>query len=102
MNTAEQLAILTERLSTHMTATNAALAEDREEKKRAAEERHEMLQGLHELRATMAEVKPVTDMVQSLRGRLAGAMIVVGFIGTVAWGGVLFWKEQFIALFGGN
>jgi hypothetical protein len=99
MNTPEQLAILTERLSNHMDATEAYIAEDRMEKKLAAAERHEMLEGLKELRAIVSYMKPVTDMVQGWRAKMAGAIIVLGFLGTLIMGGIAFWKEQLISFF---
>jgi hypothetical protein len=102
MNTPEQLAILTERLSNHMDATEAYIAEDRGEKKIAAAERHEMLEGLKELRSIVSYMKPVTDMVQSARAKLAGAVIILGFLGTIIMGGIAFWKEQIINFFWGT
>lgn len=49
----------------------------------------------------MAEVKPVTDMVTSVRSRLIGMMILLGVLGTIVWAGMLFFKEKLISLLGG-
>jgi hypothetical protein len=102
MNTATELATLTERLSNHMDNTDAYIAEDRMEKKLAAAERHEMLEGLKQLRAIVNDMKPVTDMVQTWQARWAGALVILGFIGTLILGGIAFWKEQLINFFWGQ
>lgn len=60
----------------------------------------DLKQGQRELAADMAEVKPVTDMVTSLRARIFGAMVVLGIIGAVAWAGVLFFKDAIIRFLG--
>jgi len=41
----------------------------------------------------MAEVKPVTDMVSAVRNKMAGALIVLGFIGAVFTSALLYFKE---------
>jgi hypothetical protein len=103
MNTAEQLAVLTERLNNHIDQTEAHMKEDREERQIAGAERHEMLAGLKELRRTVVEIKPVTDMVVGVKAKLVGASILLGFLGTVIIGGLALWKEHLSAFFvGGN
>ncbi|MDZ7905692.1 MAG: hypothetical protein U5N55_07925 [Cypionkella sp.] len=94
MNTAEQLAALTERLSNHIDVTEKALQADRAERQLAAAERQAILSRVNELHRDMQDVKPVTDMVSSLRAKVSGGIIVLGFIGAVAWTGILFFKEQ--------
>lgn len=61
----------------------------------------ELRNGQKQLAADMSEVKPVTDMVTSLRARLVGAGIVLGIIGAVTWAGLQFFKETIIGLLGG-
>ena len=101
MTTAIQLAALTERLSNHIDATERAIAEDRRERVLAAEERHAIIAKLEALHRDMQAVKPVTDMVTSLRAKITGGVIVLGFIGTVAWGGVILFKDQLLRWMGG-
>jgi len=102
MTTATELAALTERLSNHIDATEKAMEEDRRERLMAAAERQAILSRLNDLHRDMQEVKPVTDMVSSLRSKVIGGMMVLGFIGTVAWGGILFFKEQLVRLLSGS
>jgi hypothetical protein len=102
MSTAVQLAALTERLSNHIDATERAQAEDKRERMLAAEERRAILARLEALHHDMQEVKPVTDMVSSLRAKVSGGLIVLGFIGAVAWTAVLFFKESLLRFFLGD
>ncbi len=101
MTTAIQLAALTERLSNHIDATEKAMAEDRRERQLAAAERQAIIAKLETLHRDMQDVKPVTDMVTSLRAKITGGIIVLGFIGTVAWGGVVLFKDQLLRWMGG-
>lgn len=100
MSVATELSALTERLSNHIDVTEKAMDEDRRERLLAAAERREILAAVHKLQNDMEEVKPVTDFVKSFRAKLSGAIILLGFLGTIVWGGILFWKEQLINLFG--
>lgn len=75
---------------------------------KAEQDRTEMIQKLFELSETqkqlvvdMEAVKPVTDMVSSLKAKFAGAMVVLGIIGTIIWAGVSFFKEQLLNALGG-
>lgn len=96
MNTATELAALTERLSNHIDNTEKAMAEDRADRAMASAERHLMMSQLKDLHRDMQQVKPVTDMVSSLRAKVAGGMIVLGIIGAAAWTGMLFFKESIL------
>ena len=96
MTTAVQLAALTERLSNHIDTTERAQDEDRRERALAAEERRAILSRLDALHQDMQKVKPVTDMVNSLKSKVSGGLIVLGFIGAVAWTSVLFFKESLL------
>jgi hypothetical protein len=102
MTTAAQLAALTERLTNHIDATEKAMAEDRRERALAAEERRAILNRLESLHHDMQEVKPVTDMVSSLRAKVSGGLIVLGFIGAVAWTAILFFKDALLRFFLGD
>ena len=75
---------------------------------KAEQDRSEMIKQLHELAVVqkqlvddMEAVKPVTDMVSSLKAKLAGAMVVFGFIGTILWAGISFFREQLLNALGG-
>ena len=76
--------------------------------KKAEEDRAEMMRQLYQVSATqkklvddMEEVKPVTDMVQSLRAKATGAMLVLGMIGTVAIAAFSYFKEAIIKVLWG-
>jgi hypothetical protein len=100
MTTATELAALRatfEAFVKAQEAANAAAAEDRKATK-ATVDQIARVQG--QLVAEMSEVKPVTDMVSSLRAKLAGAMIVLGIIGALAWAGIQFFKQQIINMLG--
>jgi cell division septum initiation protein DivIVA len=79
----------------------AARAES--DRKEMLKDQKEMLGQLTALASTqkklvedMAEVKPVTDMVSAVRNKLAGALIVLGFIGAVFTSAFLYFKEVII------
>ena len=99
---AEQLAALT--------ATFEAFAKSQERHNAKAEsDRSTMMEGitsqgraLEKLADDMAEVKPVTDMVTGLHAKFMGAAIILGIVGTIAWAGVLFFKEAIIRLLSGD
>lgn len=99
-STAVELAALTERLANFMDHTEKAMQEDRAERAMAAAERRAILEAVQMLERDMKQVKPVTDFVSGWRARFTGAMIALGFLGTIVWGGLLFWKEHVVAAFG--
>jgi hypothetical protein len=39
------------------------------------------------------KIEPITDLVTSVRSRVTGGVILLGFLGGIAWAGVLFFKE---------
>ena len=45
------------------------------------------------------KIEPVTDLVTSWRGKLAGIMIVMGFIGALATFVILFFKDAIMGVF---
>lgn len=76
----------------------AARAE--QDRKEMLSDQKKMLEQLIAMAATqqklvedMAEVKPVTDMVSAVRNKMAGALIVLGFIGAVFTSALLYFKE---------
>jgi len=102
MTTATELAALTERLSNHIDMTEKAWGEVVRERSLATEERRAILEQLQALHRDMQQVKPVTDMVSSLRSKVTGGLIVLGFLGAVAWTGILFFKDAMLKLILGD
>ena len=96
-------AVLLEHISSRM-------EEDRQERKVAqAETERIRLATSTELTAMRHEqddvmrrldnIEPVTDLVASWRGKLAGIMIVMGFIGALATFIIVFFKDKIMGLF---
>lgn len=98
MSTATELAALTERLNNFIDITEKSQIEDRRERVLAAEERKAILFKVEQLHRDMNEVKPVTDMVDSLKAKITGGLLVLGTIGAVLWSGVLFFREAIVNL----
>lgn len=70
---------------------------------KAEVDRAEMITKLYELSevqnklvADMETVKPVTDMVSSLKAKLTGAAVVLGVIGTLFWTGITYFQEAIV------
>ena len=96
-------AVLLEHISSRM-------EEDRQERKTAqAETERSRLATSAELIAMrhkqndvlrrLDNIEPVTDLVTSWRGKLAGIMIVMGFIGALATFIIVFFKDKIVELF---
>lgn len=98
--TAESLAALTATVNMFMAESRAAAAKGESGQVAMMAAISALTQGQLELASDMADVKPVTDMVTSLRARMFGAMIVLGVIGAVAWAGVQFFKDAIIHFLG--
>lgn len=94
MSTATELAALTERLANHMDYVEKSMDEAHRERQLAAEERRAIMTQLTLLTEDMKKVKPVTEMVDGLKAKITGAVLVLGFIGAVALGIVTYFKEQ--------
>ena len=45
------------------------------------------------------KIEPITDLVTSVRSKVVGGVMVLGVLGGIAWGGVLFFKEIIIGWF---
>lgn len=79
---------------------------ERQETKEYREQVQAELAALHasteQTRRRMDKVEPVADMVTSWRARAAGAVMVLGFIGTLFWIGATWFKDEIKAfIFGG-
>lgn len=98
MNTAAELAALTERLAGHMDYVEKAMAEAHRERQLAAEERRAIMLQLSKLDDDMNKVKPVTDMVSSLKYKITGGLVVLGVIGMVFWSAALYFREQIVKI----
>jgi len=96
-------AVLLEHISSRM-------EEDRQERKTAQAEterirlatsteitamRHEQ----NDVMRRLDNIEPVTDLVASWRGKLAGIMIVMGVIGALATFIIVFFKDKIMGLF---
>ena len=62
----------------------------------------ELQQGHQRIASRLARVEPVADMVSSWRAKFAGAMIVLGFIGTVVISSVVFFKDSILRAIAGG
>jgi len=96
MSTTTELAALSERLANHIDYVEKSMCEAHAERQIATVERQTVLEQVMSLRRDMEEVKPVASMVNSLRAKIAGGLIVLGFIGAVAWTAVLFFKDAIV------
>ena len=104
-----QLAALTERLTNHIEQTEKGQAEDKQERTLAAAERREIILSLGEVkrdvsdvRQDLSEMKPITDMVSSVRARIAGAMLLLGFLGAIVGSFLAYFKAQIALYFWGS
>ena len=96
-------AVLLEHISSRM-------EEDRQERKTAQAETERtrlatsaeltaMRHGQKDVLRRLDNIEPVTDLVTSWRGKLAGIMIVMGFIGALATFIIVFFKDAIMGLF---
>ena len=109
LNTAQELG----RLTAQIEALNSRLDREYAERLRAdaetAEARVSVKDALNSLEQRnketadrLAQIEPVTRMVTGWRAKWVGAMIVLGFLGSVAWAGVLFFKDGIIGFIQGG
>lgn len=95
-----------EDLCARMDRDYAERVDERRDTKEHREYVHHKLHELHvateDTRKRMDKVEPVADMVTSWRARLAGALLVLGVIGTLLWTGVTLFRDEVKAIiFGG-
>ena len=109
LNTAQAIGALTAQIE----AMNARLDREYAERQRAdleaAEARVSVRQSLNDLEqgyktinGRLEQIEPVTKMVTGWQARIVGAMMLLGFIGTIVWTGVLFFKDSLIKIFQGG
>lgn len=91
---------------------NQRLDRDREDRKEvdqeASESREAVRKSLRHLEDGHADIlrrvdkiEPVADMVTGWKARFAGAMLVLGLVGTIAFAGLAFFKDRIIELIWG-
>jgi hypothetical protein len=51
-----------------------------------------------ETRRRMDKVEPVADMVTGWRAKVTGGILVLGFIGGIAWAGITFFRDELKAI----
>jgi len=58
-----------------------------------------MRNGQNDMLRRLNKIEPVTDLVTSLWARVSGALILLGVLGSVAWGGIVFFKDVILEWF---
>jgi len=53
----------------------------------------DIVHGQADMVKRLDKIEPITDLVTSVRSRVTGGVILLGFLGGIAWAGVLFFKE---------
>lgn len=94
-----------EDLCARMDRDYAERTQERKDTKEHREYVHHKLHELHiatdETRKRMDKVEPVADMVTSWRARVAGAVMLCGFVGGIVFAAVPFFKDEVKAIIGG-
>ena len=96
MTAAAEIAALRASFEAFVKAQEAATAEAAQERKATKATVDQIARQQDKLIAEMEEVKPVTDMVSSLRAKVTGGLIVLGVIGAIFWAAVQFFRQQII------
>lgn len=109
LNTAQAIGALTAQIEAMNARLDREYAERKHTDELAAEARLSVRQSLNELehghndiRDRLNQIEPVTKMVTGWQARIVGAMMLLGFLGTVVWTGVLFFKDSIIKIFQGG
>ena len=55
--------------------------------------------GQNDVLRRLSKIEPITDLVTSVRSKVIGGVMVLGVIGGVAWGGIVFFKEIIMGWF---
>jgi hypothetical protein len=94
---------LMERMEHQLADDRAAFALDRDkaELSRAAvsAELADIRHSQTDVHNRLDKIEPVTDLVTSVGSKIMGALILLGFIGSIAWGGMVFFKEVIVGWF---
>ena len=97
-------------LATLVEHMNSRMEEDRQERKAAQAETERtrmitsaeltaMRHGQDDMLRRLDNIEPVTDLVTSVRARITGGLMLLGVLGGVAWGGVVFFKDIIVGWF---
>ena len=106
VSVAAQVAALTAIVELHVSRAE----EDRQERKTAqaatelariavTNDLSKMQNSQDDILRRLDNIEPVTDLVTSWRGKLAGIMIVMGFIGAIVTFGIVFFKDIIVGWF---
>jgi uncharacterized membrane protein len=108
---------MSDSVSSQVAALTAILTrmerQSEEDRKTLAEDRHNADLSRSAISAELADIRhnqmdvqrrldriePVTDLVTSVRSRVAGGFILLGVLGGIAWAGILFFKEVIVGWF---
>ena len=60
-------------------------------------ELHDLRHGQADVLRRLNKVEPVADLVHSFKAKMAGAMLVIGVIGTLGLAGLTFFKDVILA-----
>jgi hypothetical protein len=58
-----------------------------------------MRHGQNDLLRRLDKIEPVTELVTSVKARVTGGLMLLGVLGGVAWGGVVFFKDIIVGWF---
>jgi len=58
-----------------------------------------MRHGQDDVMRRLDKIEPVTDLVTSFRARISGGLILLGALGAIAWGGIVFFKDFILGWF---
>ena len=86
------------------------LKEDRQERKATqdktelarevfSDDLHKMRTGQDDILRRLGKIEPVTDLVTSLWAKMIGAVSVLGVLGAILWGGIVFFKDIIVGWF---
>ena len=109
LNTAQAIGALTAQIEAMNARLDREYAEGKHTDELAAEARlsvrqtlNDLEQGHKSINSRLDKIEPVTEMVTGWQARVVGAMMLLGFIGTIVWTGVLFFKDSLLNLFHGG
>jgi hypothetical protein len=64
-----------------------------------SEDIHKMQSNQADILRRLGKIEPVTDLVTSLWAKAIGAVSVLGVIGAILWGGVVFFRDIIVGWF---
>ena len=76
-----------------------ALVETEKARLATSAELSAMRHGQNDLLRRLDKIEPVTELVTSVKARVTGGMLLLGVMGGIAWGGVVFFKDIIVGSF---